>query len=276
MNANATAKGLTVFLVIAFGGAWATWGAMWLLGALDTGPIGQLGVVAGAFAPALAAIVARRIAREGFADAGLRPNLRRGWPNYALAWLLPLPVVGAIFALATALGIQTVEAGVPAALVPGTLLAALVSAPLFWGEEFGWRGYLQPRLYGGRSLPGAIGTGLLWGVFHYPLILAGFEGYEDRALGLAIFPVSTILLSIIFGWLRARGGSIWPTCLAHAATNAVGGGLTAALFLGGGHFALTSYTGVLGWLPLGAACVAVVVARRRLVTQAAALDPLPR
>ena len=262
---DSSTRGLATFLTIACGGAWGVWGLAYLFGMLNTGPAGQAIVTVGAFAPALAA-VARRAAHEDFAAAGLRPNLRRGWTAYALAWLLPLPVVGAIVSLAAALGIHPGGAGLPAALVPGTLLAALVSTPLFWGEKFGWRGYLQPRLGGDRPLPAAIGTGLLWGVSHYPLILAGFEGYKDRVLGLAIFPVSTFLLSVIFGWLRMRGGSIWPPCIAHAATNAVGGG----------HFALTSYMGVLGWVPLGVVCVAVTVAGRRAVAPTSALRPAPR
>src|SRR5205085_10078765 len=82
------------------------------------------------------------------------------------------------------------------------------------------------------------------------LILVGFEAYENRAIGLAIFPVFTILQSILQGWLRQRTGSIWTSCVAHSAANGIGGSVTAYLFLGGGHFLLTSHAGVLGCTPL--------------------------
>jgi hypothetical protein len=49
--------------------------------------------------------------------------------------------------------------------------------------------------------------------------------------------------------------------LAHSATNGIGGGLTAYMFLGSGHFLLTSYLGVLGWLPLGILGMWIVLTR---------------
>ena len=78
-------------------------------------------------------------------------------------------------------------------------------------------------------------------------------------MGLLIFPVLTILLSVIFGWFRLKTGSIWPSSLAHAATNSIGGSLSALLFLGGASLSLVGYTGVLAWIPLGALCVWIVL-----------------
>jgi uncharacterized protein len=262
-NDTARTKGVVAFLLIAIGIAWGVWGLAWLLGALDTSPVGQAVVALGAFSPAVAAFVVRRwVTREGFADAGLRPHLRRAWTSYLVAWLIPLPVVGVIVGLALALGLRLVHAELPPALVPAALAGSLVTAPLFFGEEFGWRGYLQLRWFDNRPLLAAVLTGVVWGVFHYPLILVGFEGYENLAVGLAIFPVFTILLSILLGWLRQRSGSIWVSCLAHAASNGIGGSITAYLFQGGGSFVLTSYAGVLGWIPLGAICAWILLTGR--------------
>jgi uncharacterized protein len=260
-------KGVLLFLFITFGITWSVWGLAWVLGILNTGPSGQIVVALGAFGPAIAAIIVRRlVTHEGFADAGLRPNLRHGWPYYLFAWLIPLPVVVTIVVLSGALGIVNIHiitqraAATPATLLVAVLGGALLSAPLFWGEEFGWRSYLQLRL-GSRPLPASIITGLIWGLFHYPVILAGYEGYENVLVGLAVFPISTILLSITFAWLRLKTGSVWASCLAHSATNGIGGGLTAYMFLGSGHFLLTSYLGVLGWLPLGILGMWIVLTR---------------
>lgn len=252
-------RGIGAFLLIAFGGAWIIWTIAWLLHALDTGPSGQIVVAAGAVAPAVATLVVRRwITHESFHDIGLHLSLHDHWPYYLVSWLMPLPVVGMIVVLAALVKVPLVHPALPPRLVLSTMLGALVSGPVFLGEELGWRGYLQLRLFPGRPLLAAATTGLIWGVFHYPVILAGFEGYENVFLGLVIFPVFTILMSIILGWLRSRTGSLWPACLAHAASNTIGGALTAYLFLGGGSFFLASYAGVLGWLPLAMICVWIV------------------
>jgi hypothetical protein len=41
-----------------------------------------------------------------------------------------------------------------------------------------------------RPIMSAVLTGIVWGVFHYPLILLGFEGNENIGLGHMVFPVS--------------------------------------------------------------------------------------
>jgi membrane protease YdiL (CAAX protease family) len=140
---------------------------------------------------------------------------------------------------------------------------ALVLTPLLFIEEFGWRGYLQVRVCADRPIMAAVVTGIIWGVFHYPLILLGFEGYENTALGLIVFPVFTVLMSIILGWLRQRTGSIWAGCLAHSASDMTGS-LCAYFFYGGGQWILTSYAGVLAWIPLGVVCIWIVLTSSRI------------
>jgi uncharacterized protein len=258
-------KGILAFLLITFGMTWSIWGVAWLLGFLNTNVSGQIIVAVGAFAPALATLIVRKwITREGFADAGLRPNLGKKLLYYVFAWLWPLVGVGAVIAVASALGIVPVRSDVAPLLIVSALAGSLLATPLFFGEEFGWRGYLQLRVASGRPLRAAVVTGLIWGVYHYPVILVGFEGFENTLIGLIVFPVTTILLSIIFGWLRAKTGSVWVTCLAHSATNGIGGALLAYLYLGGGNFVLTSYIGVLGWIPLGLFCLGLLVTRQFL------------
>jgi membrane protease YdiL (CAAX protease family) len=274
---NTKTRGIVAYLLITFGVAWLDWAMAWRLGVGATSFLFQLVSLPASFSPALAAIIVRRwITREGFADAGWKLHFRRTWPYYLFAWVLPLPVIGVLLVLAPAFGLGqadlTLHRGLsilspglqlPAGgawLVLGQLmLTALVTTPVLWGEEFGWRSYLQIRLLNQRPLLAAIATGVIWGLWHYPIIALGYERYENPLVGLLIFPVLTILLSLIFGWLRLKTGSIWPSSLAHAATNSVGGSLSALLFVGGASLSLVGYTGILAWIPLGALCVWIVL-----------------
>lgn len=277
-------KGVVAYLCVTFLGSWSVWFGGWMIASRvfqvsATNPLFQLVVVPGAFMPAIAAIVARRwITREGFSDAGLRLNFKRSWKYYLFAaYLLPLLVVAVIVALAVLFGISkpdfslqrslavlfphasvsvpTITPGLWAILILQMMIVGVpLGAIVTWGEEFGWRGYLQLRLFAERPILAALVTGVIWGVWHYPLILLGYEHYKNVWIGLLVFPICTVMLSVIFGWLRLKTGSIWSSSVAHGATNALGLSLTFLLFLGGPHFVFVSYLGIFSWIPLGVVC----------------------
>jgi membrane protease YdiL (CAAX protease family) len=277
-------QGIVMYLLIAFGAAWLCWLTGWLAGVSATSPLFQLVALPGGFAPAIAALVVRlRITREGLADAGLRLDLRAGkWRYYLFGLVLPLVVMTSVVLLALLTGIAQPDFSLQRAiraLAPGVksaplppfiwplivlqcLVMAVVATPILWGEEFGWRSYLQLRLCPGRPLLAALATGLIWGLWHYPLILMGYERYSNPWLGLLLFPIFTMLLAIIFAWLRLRSGSIWASSLAHAATNVIGGNLSISLFAGNSSFSLVAYSGVLAWIPLGLVALWIVLSGR--------------
>ncbi len=227
-------KGIIVFLLIAFAIAWLDLLAIGLVGwespeSAEPAQPDPLLVLLGlpvTFAPAIAAFVVRKwVTREGFADAGLKLNLRKRWRHYLVALIYPVIV------LPTAVGLWAlVSGGQPdlSALSPESLLPlpvmALVMTLFYFGEEFGWRGYLQLRLAPGRPLVAATLTGLIWGVWHYPFIFLGFSGYEDK-LALLIHPINSVFISILYGWLQTRSGSVWPASLAHAVDNSIVSGI---------------------------------------------------
>lgn len=81
-------------------------------------------------------------------------------------------------------------------------------------------------------------------------------------LGLFVFPLSCVLLSIVFSWLQQSAGSVWAPSLAHSATNVVGGSLLFLLFSGGPGWIFASYLEILGWIPLGALCRWIILSGR--------------
>lgn len=273
-------KGIAAYLVISFGLAWFIWEITMRVGPSARDPLFQLAILPGALAPAVAAIIVRKwVTGEGFADAGLKLNLHR-WRYYAAGWILPLLVVSAILLVAVALGISDPDFSMRRAIwqlgPPGTvapplpdgifaivviqsMIIAIVATPILFGEEFGWRGYLQVRLFGDRPLLAAVVTGVIWSIWHLPINLRGYNFPDQPLIGMLVFTVSAIVLSIIFGWLRTKTDSIWAASLGHSATNAVGGSLTLLLFIGAPNWILVSYVGVLGWLPLGVICAWIVL-----------------
>lgn len=284
-------KGVIAYLVLAFGLAWVGWEIPIRMGIQPTSPQFQLYALPGAFAPALAAVLVRIFGREGFGDAGLKLPLRR-WPYFAFALLLPLAVVAAITLEATKLGLgqpdltlasaikgltgRALPANAPPYLgllvIPQMLVTAVLVTPILWGEEFGWRGYLQPRLLPGRPLASAAVTGAIWGAWHWPLIFRGYDFGEQTWAGAAVILGSCVLLSFIFAWLVERTGSIWASSLAHSATNVIGGGLTLLWFYDLKNPLMTSYIGVMAWPPFILLCLVILVFGRRRASGPAQSD----
>jgi uncharacterized protein len=187
-------KRLSIFLALAFGIAWLTALIIFLTGGLTDSPQITPGLplavvlLAGVYmwAPAIASLLTRIITREGWRDSMLRANLKRGWPFWLAAWVLPavLTIVGLavyflVFPHLYDPDFSFIRLNIPAgAAAPWVLIAAqtlqgIIISPFIngfftFGEELGWRGYLLPKLMplGGRrkrcwyqGLFGVSGTG---------------------------------------------------------------------------------------------------------------------
>ena len=137
----------------------------------------------------------------------------------------------------------------------------MVNVPLVWGEEFGWRGYLQPRLLPDRPVLSAVATGLVWGAWHYPLVLAGYGLFAEGRVreGLMLYPLVCVPLSIFLGWLKSGTGSVWAPCVGHAVHNGVAGTVVLMLFAGGPNIGRVA---MLLAVPYVAAGAWIVLARR--------------
>jgi len=257
VRSNTRRRGVAAYLSIVFGLAWLLWGVALVS---TGGRAAGVALIPGMFAPAIAAVVVRRwVTREGFADAGLRPRPRQAWRTYLAALLLAPAITASIIVLAAITGVADAQlqfrSGPAGPLL--ALLVAIAFTPVLWGEEFGWRGYLQRRLYPGRPLRGAVMTGIIWAVWHYPVILlTGLNYPEHRMVGLALFTLFAVLMSIILGWLQQRAGSSWAPSLAHSGINYFAEPVLAAVFPGasavilgvGGVLAIPAFAIVAVWV----------------------------
>jgi membrane protease YdiL (CAAX protease family) len=210
------------FFALTFAWSWACWALSpaikpqlpWLATLL---------MFAGSFGPSLAAIAVVASTRR---VEGLRAWLSRclkwriGWGWWICALLLPLAVMLLAAGLHVALG-----GAIATSPASGHLLMTVVNLPLVlllggpMGEEFGWRGYALPALQdrlGWRAA--SLGLGLVWGVWHLPLFF--IDGTAQAHIPLALFLLSVVAMSVVFGWLvNHTVGSVVAALVFHTAIN---------------------------------------------------------
>jgi uncharacterized protein len=255
MDAQMSTRRILIFLAFAFGIPWVAALAFYLSGMVKTNPGQAVMLVNYVFisTPALANIAARLITREGWKRIWLWPKFRRGWKFYLAVWLLPLLAVipGSlvyylifpqsfdpsaarareqitIFASAATAGPWM---AMLALVVEKMVIYAPINAIFALGEEFGWRAYLLQKLANrfGSARNAAVLVGLIWAVWHMPLIYMGlgndpsFSGSKDIFIFMLMYPISTITSSILLSWATLRSGSMWPAAIGHATELGVGG-----------------------------------------------------
>lgn len=270
----------SVFFVVACALAWLPALA---LRAFDLPLNGSIGLTLRAlamFAPLIAALFAERISREASVPGlyGLELRLVGRW--HVTGWLLPIAL--ALLAFGVALLLPGVEyasdlsayaerlaaslsdpqqvavvraelagAELPAPLfllgIPTALIAGILPNAIFaFGEEAGWRGFLQRELAPLGFWKASFWIGALWGLWHAPWILLGHNYPGFPLLGLALMTLWCVLLSPLLGYLSIRSRSVVPAALFHGVLNA--SPAIAGAHLSGGADWLVGIAGLAGIL----------------------------
>jgi membrane protease YdiL (CAAX protease family) len=155
-----------------------------------------------------------------------------------------------------------------AQLLFGGLLAGItINAIGAFGEELGWRGFMHRALESRGFWKSSAIIGVVWGLWHTPLILRGHNYPEHPQLGVAMMVAFCVLLSPLFAHVRERAGSVLAATFMHGTLNATGGVL---IFLSGGNDLLKGPAGLPGMLVLLAANGWLWAARRKRTASAAA------
>ena len=236
------------YLLIAFGYSWTIALIIYLTGGLtDSLPLVEGSPITWAFVllvlymfgPTLGNIGARLLTKEGAQNLYLGPKLKQGWKYWLLVWVLtPVFVLaGAAFyfllfpqhldtAVLTAPTLPGIpDVGIPAwALLLAITASAVIISPIvnsiaILGEEFGWRAYLQPKLrpLGERKM--YVAVGVIWGVWHWPVIWMGFNYPGQPVLGSLAMVWFTFVIGTFWGWAVLRAGSVWPAVIGHGILN---------------------------------------------------------
>ena len=271
------ARSMLIFLAIAFGLSWLLALPLWLGDGLADPLFGVI-AVAMMFTPAIAAIVVVFVVERPQHKAralGLWPLKPAGRFIGYLALGLTVPValilvalpIGALLGVYPAdfvtfsafqemLDTQLAAAGVAELPIPigilvglqliNVLLGAFINLIPALGEELGWRGWLLPKLMPLGTVPALALSGVIWGLWHAPLILLGYNYPAAPGwLGLTMMIGMCIIVGAVFGWLRLRSESVWPAALAHGAFNAAAG--FSLIFAAAGESIDTTQATILGW-----------------------------
>lgn len=285
---------VAVFIVVSFGLAWLAALPLWLSGETVTLASPVMVTLTGTVmmaTPAIAALVVvfamRTPARERLRFLGmwpLRPARRVVW--FMIAAMVAPVIIVVLTALISAafgwvrldlvnfsgfaeqLAVQTASLD-PLASTPlppiGLLvllqllmipIGSLINSVFAFGEELGWRGWLLPALRPLGVWPALLLSGVIWGLWHSPLILLGYNfGYTDWR-GVALMVGGCVAWGVLLGWARLRSASLWPAVIGHGALNASAG--MVVLFAAAGaevDMGLVGPLGVAAW-----AVIAVTVA----------------
>jgi len=272
-------KGIFSFLSITFVVTYAIEGGLILSGFRMTqlpASYGQLIVAAVMWVPALATVLTIKfVTREGFAIVNFRfgswkPYLTSGLLVpicfvfiYGLTWLLGLgqpdwELEQFLATIRSAAGTDLPPMPSPALVLPVLFVVTLVITPFInglfgFGEELGWRGYLLPKLMVLGKVKAYLLLGIVWGLWHLPLILIGFTYPGQPILGTLAFIALTITFGIYINELTLSHRSSILAGWVHGVFNSQKLGICALIFpitnplLGG----FAGIVGIMVWLSLG-------------------------
>ena len=95
-------------------------------------------------------------------------------------------------------------------------LGPILAFPTLFGEEYGWRIFLQDRLAQQYSrFKAVLLVGLVWGFWHIPKILLEGSYSDYPVLGISVYMIMIILISIPLGLGTFKSKSVWLASYLH-------------------------------------------------------------
>lgn len=172
--------------------------------------------------------------KDTFAGAGMGGGKPRFWFLFGLgiilfmglqpllSWLFKMgkPVdLSILFAQSIAATGLTTPVLMVIVAVQTVILGPFLGLLITFGEEYGWRGYLQPALLNLGRVRGVALVGLIWGIWHWPVIWMGYNYPGHPYLGSLLMVLFSSGLAFLLGYavLKARG--VWIAAFLHALVN---------------------------------------------------------
>ena len=235
------------------------------------------------FFPMITALVLQAIDKEKFNHTGL-VNFKVSWP-WLVAWLLPvvvslacIPVNGCLPGVELQYNSEQLinQYHVPeeqqemvreqlgkfpsylliiSTVFSGLIAGITINAIAALGEEYVCRNILVGALREVKFWKAALFIGIVWGIWHFPLILMGHNYPNEPRWGVLLMVVMCILLGIIELYFVLKSKSMVVAAILHGTFNAVSG-ITIYFILGGNDF-LNGMTGLAGFIVMAVTIVCI-------------------
>ena len=232
-----TKKRLLIYLGLSFGMAWLIFFVFIFTGHTWTGSSPEmLSLVSlGMLAPAIAHVITRKVTNEGFRLTGEKSMMLgidlkgKKWIFFLLAMFLPVvySTLGDVIVwmfCSEAFGEAEVSSFVVIIYPLIMVVSGVVLSFAAFGEEFGWRGYMMPKLIELVGMPKAlIIGGIIWGLWHAPLTCVGHNFGMDYPgfpyVGIIVMCLFCTVLGTILMYVTVKTNSVWPAAFMHAVNN---------------------------------------------------------
>ena len=152
--------------------------------------------------------------------------------------------------------------------VQAVFLAPALNFVTCFGEEWGWRGYLLPKVSKHfATIPTLLITGIIWGLWHAPMTIIGHNyglGYWGFPFtGIGMMCVFCIVLGVFLSYITLKTGSCIPAILAHGAINGIAAIGIYFTHDGGNPFVGPAPTGIIGMIPFILVAIPMVMQLQR-------------
>lgn len=145
-------------------------------------------------------------------------------------------------------------------IVQGMIAGITVNALAAFGEELGWRGFLLREFKALGFARASLYIGIIWGVWHAPLILQGHNYPEHPAVGVFLMILFCMLLTPLLNYVTLKAQSVIAAAVMHGTMNGTAG--IAIMMVKGGSDLTIGLTGAAGLITLLAANVILYFATR--------------
>ncbi|HKM94257.1 MAG TPA: CPBP family intramembrane glutamic endopeptidase [Prolixibacteraceae bacterium] len=130
------------------------------------------------------------------------------------------------------------------ALIAGFTINAVAG----FGEESAWRGFMVKEYRHLNFWDAAMRIGIVWGIWHAPLILMGHNYPEHPLIGVGMMTIWCLLVSPLFLYVRLKTKSVIAASIMHGTINA--SAAIAIVYLAGGNDLTLGITGFSGFIAL--------------------------
>jgi hypothetical protein len=108
-------------------------------------------------------------------------------------------------------------------IVSGLFSGATINGLFAFGEEVAWRGFLVKEFKGKKFMTASLLIGVIWGFWHFPLILNGHNYPQHPVAGVFLMVLMCVALTPILLYFRQKSGSVIVPAIMHGTFNAVVG-----------------------------------------------------